>query len=164
MRIIPYILYLLLIAFFRINLSDIFAIGGIEIILTPLLVILVALYKEPIEAVWFGFAAGLVYDATDPSHLGIQMLILSLMGVATAHIKERFNLDSLKSRVVIVGIALIIYAIPHTLIYTTSGTSEFLRLMFYVTLPSAIYTTIVAWIFFLFRAGHLSYGKLKSLF
>ncbi len=164
MKLLPYLLYLLLIAFFRTNLHEVFAIGDIEIYLTPLLVLLVALNKHYLVALWFGAAAGLMFDAPDPRLLGVHMLFLALMGIFAAQMRERFNLDSLKSRVLLVLIGLLAYAIPYTLLYTTSGTSEFFRVIIMIGLPSVVYTTMVAWLFFMFQSGHLSYRKLKSLF
>jgi len=164
MRFIPYILYLLLVAFFRTNLHDIFTFGLIEIYLAPLLVILVALNKDILTALWFGFTVGIIYDAPDPHYLGTQMIILSLIGAITAQMKERFNLESLKSRVLLVMTGLFVFAIPHTLIYTTSGTEEFFRILLRGAIPSIVYTSAIGWIYFMFHSGRISYAKLKALF
>lgn len=164
MRLVPYLLYLLLIAFFRTNLIDFLSIGPIQIFLTPLIVLLVALRKDYLTALWFGFAAGLIYDAPDPSYLGVQMLILSILGLATAQARTRFNLESSKSQVLLVWGGLLVFLIPHTLIYGTSAADNFLSLFFRSTLPSSIYTAFLGWLFFMINSGRLSLQKLKTIF
>jgi len=164
MRIIPYLIYLLLIAFYRTVLIDWLSFGEMEIFLTPLMVLLIALYKSPFEALWFGLVAGLVFDAPDPSRLGVQMIILSALGIFTSQFKNRFNLDSMKGRLLLIAGGLVIYSIPYVLIYTTSGTEEFFARIAGMALPSIIYTSIAAWIFFLIKSGHLSYSRIKSIF
>ena len=110
MRFIPYILYLFLIAFYRTNLADLMTVSSISVYLTALIVILVALHKNHLTVVWFSFAAGLIYDAPDPSHMGVSMLILTAIGVAVSQAKDRFNLDSLKSRILLIMGGLMVYA------------------------------------------------------
>ncbi|MEZ5358789.1 MAG: rod shape-determining protein MreD [Candidatus Zixiibacteriota bacterium] len=163
-RFIPYILYLYLIACFRTLLVEPLSIGNIQLYLTPLIVMLVALHKDHITALWFGFAAGIVYDAVDPAHMGVQIVILSAIGIITAQAKDRFNLESLKSLILLLSVGLIAFAIPHTLIYTTSGVSEFGRLFLQVTLPGVVYTAFIGWLFFMIKTGRISYKKFKELF
>jgi rod shape-determining protein MreD len=164
MRFIPYILYLLLIAFYRTNLIDVFSIDAVQIYLTALIVLLVALNKDYLTTVWFGFAAGLIYDAPDPSHLGVHMLMLVFIGAAASHAKERLNLESIKSRLLLVIAGLFVYSVPYTLIYATSGTGEFFRLLIQVAIPSVIYSVIVGWLYFIIQTGRLSFERLKSIF
>lgn len=164
MRFIPYILYLLLIAFYRTNLINLFSIGPAEIYCTALIVLLVALNKDYLTTIWFGFAAGLIYDAPDPSYLGVHMLILVIVGMAASHAKDRLNLESIKSRLLLVLSGLFVYCIPYTLIYATSGSGEFFRLFFQVAIPSVIYSTALAWLYFMVQTGRLTYARLKSIF
>ena len=164
MRFIPYILYLLLIAFFRTNLVALFTFGSAQIYLTALVVLLVALHQDDLTSLWFGFAAGLIYDAPDPEFMGASMIILSLLGVVTSIIKRRFNLDSLKGRVLLVVVGLLVYSIPYTIIYVSTGIGEFFESLVKGSFLSIIYTGLVGWIFFMFHSGHLSYKKIKSIF
>lgn len=163
-RVIPYILYLYLIACYRTLLVDPFSIAGVEIFFTPLIVMLVALHKDHITSLWFGFMAGVIFDAVDPTHMGVQIVVLATMGIITAHAKERFNLESLKSLVFLLTIGLIAYAIPYTLIYTTSGVNEFGRLFLRFALPGVVYTAFVGWLFFMIKTGRISFTKFKELF
>jgi rod shape-determining protein MreD len=164
MRIVPYILYLLLIACYRTLFAGLLSIGDAQIDLAALIVILVALNKSEMEGVWFGLAAGLVYDAPDPSRLGVHALLFAVMALATSQAKGRLNLDSIQSRMILVLAGLIFYSIPYTLIYSTSGSSEFFRLLWMAALPSIVYTAALAWIFFMMQSGRLSYARIRSIF
>lgn len=163
-RIIPYILYLYLIACYRTLLVEPLSIGDVQIYLTPLIVMLVALHKDHITALWFGFAAGIVYDTMDPSHMGVQIIVLATMGLITAQAKERFNLESLTSLILLLSIGVLFFSIPHTLLYSTSGVSEFGRLFLRIAIPGVLYTSFVGWLFFMLKTGRISYKKLKELF
>ncbi len=164
MRVIPYVVYLLLIACYRTLLAGALSIGQAQIDVAALIVLLVALNKSEMEAVWFGLAAGLVYDAPDPSRLGVHALIFAAMAVATSQAKERLNLDSIQSRMLLVLAGLIFYSIPYTLIYPTSGSSEFFRSLWSAALPSIVYTAVLAWIFFMVQSGRLSFARIRSIF
>lgn len=164
MRVVPYIFYLLLIACYRTLLAGLLSFGMAQIDLAALIVLLTALSKSEMEAVWFGVAAGLMYDAPDPSRLGVHALIFAVMAAATSQAKERLNLDSIQSRMILVLAGLVFYSIPYTLIYPTSGTSEFFRLLWTAALPSIIYTAALAWIFFMVQSGRLSYARIRSIF
>jgi rod shape-determining protein MreD len=164
MRYIPFVLYLLLIGFYRTLLVDFLAIGSAQLYLTALIVILLSLRKNYLTALWFGFAAGVVFDALNPSYLGIQIIILSLIGIGTAQARERFNLESLRSLIFLVAIGLTIFSIPYTIIYATSGISEFGGVFLRSTIPSIFYTLVVACLYFMIHSDRISLKKLKSLF
>jgi len=163
-RVVPYVLYLLALAFFRTNLAGLVSIGPAQVDFAALLVLLVALNKREVETLWFAFAAGLVYDAPDPSRLGVQMLILTLLAALMLQVKERFNLESVGSRMVLIVAGLLIYSVPYTMVYATSGFSDFFRVMLVVAIPSTVYTAVFGWLFFMLQSGRLTYAKIKSIF
>ncbi len=164
MRYLPYLLYLLIVACDRTLLSGWLSLGPVQFNLAPLLVLLVALRKPYLAALWFGFVAGLVYDAPDPAHLGMQSVMLCLLGIITSRAKDRVNLESTISRMLLVVIGLIIHAVPQTLVYVTSGPSEPVRLLLTVGFPGALYTALIGWIYFMVESGQLSYRRLRSMF
>ncbi len=51
-RLIPFALYILLIALHEVGLRDLITLYGAQISLAPLLVVLVALHKSELAAVW----------------------------------------------------------------------------------------------------------------
>ncbi len=164
MRVIPYILYLFLIAGYRVLLAEPFTIGMAQIYFSALIVLLVALFKPFEEALWFAFVAGLVFDAPDPSRLGVHVLIFSVLAVATSQMKVHLNLESMKSQMLVIICGLLVYSIPHTLIYLTSGASAFLILLVKAAIPGTIYTAVFGWLFFMFQSGRLSYARIRSIF
>ena len=164
MRFVPYIIYLLAIACFRTLLIDLTAIGRAQILFTALVVLMVTLGKAYLPALWFAWVAGLVYDAPDPSHMGVHMLVLAILSIGTSYAKERLNLDSIKSLMVLLTAGLVVYSVPATLIYATSGSEGFFYLFLTTALPSVAYTAAIGWLFFMVRFGHLSWTKIKSIF
>jgi rod shape-determining protein MreD len=164
MRFVPYIIYLLAIACFQTLLIDLTTIGRAQILFTALAVLLVTLGRGYLPALWFAWAAGLVYDAPDLSHMGVHMLILVILSITTSYAKERLNLDSIKSLMILLTTGLIVYSVPATLIYATSGSENFFYLFLTTTLPSVAYTAAIGWLFFMARFGHLSWARIKSIF
>lgn len=164
MRLIPYIIYLFMIAFYRTILAGLFSLGWAEIYLAALIVMLVALKKDIYIALWFGFSAGVIFDAPEPQYLGVHMLILSIIGSVTAQIKERFNLESMNSRVLLLLAGLFVYSLPRVFIYEHLNAGEILGFLLRGVLPSIVYTTLIGWLFFMFQTGQISYKKLKALF
>lgn len=164
MRAIPYILYLLLIACYRTLLVDPLTIGMAQIYLAALIVLLVALNKSFEEGLWFAIAAGLVYDAPDPSRLGVHMLIFAVLAVVTFQVKQRLNLDSMNSRMLVIAGGLLVYSISYTLIYLASGPSAFFMLFVQAAIPGTVYTAFFGWLFFMIQSGRLSYARIRSIF
>lgn len=164
MRFVPYLLYLFLIAFDRTILADLIAIGPAQVYVTALLVLLVALHKSYITALWFGVAAGFVFGAADPARMGIQMLVLAVLSAVLALLKVRFNLDSLRSRFLLVVGGLVLYAVPHTLFFTTAGVESLWYALARVALPGVVYSAAVAGLFFMIQTGRLSPARVKALF
>jgi len=63
MTIIPYLIYLLLVALHVVILKDVTTIYTVPLNLSAFLVLAVTLYKDDMTAIWFGFFAGLVMAA-----------------------------------------------------------------------------------------------------
>lgn len=164
MRFVPYVLYLFLIAFDRTILADLVAIGPAQVYVAALLVLLVALHKSYPVALWFGVAAGAVFGAADPSRMGIQMLVLAFLGAVLALLKGRFNLDSLRSRFLLIVGGLVLYAIPHTLFFTTAGAESFGYALLRMALPSVAYSAAVGWLFIMIQTGRITSARMKALF
>ncbi len=161
MRILPYIIYLLIIALFKVVLQDLTTIYGVSINITALLVMIVAIYKSEIMALWFGAAAGLILSAGTPHLFGAYFLTTAALGIGTYHIRERLNLESLYSRLLLIFIGVIPYSISILMINSIDG---FGYLLITNVFPGALYTTIIGWIFFLIKEGRITFLKIKSLF
>ncbi len=161
MRIVPYVLYVLLIAFHEVIFKDVTSVHAATINLPALLVVLVAVYKSELAAVWFGFVAGLIMSVAMTGQMGWFALLMAGLGLATWHVSRRLNLESLYSKMLLILGGILMHNIFLLLI---TGVDDFFYRLFAVALTGAIYTTVVAWVFFLFKEGHITYSKIRSLF
>lgn len=161
MKLLPYILYLLIIALHRVILDDVTTIYVASINVTGLAVLLVAIYKENLTAVWFGFFAGLIWAGGLPSQLGWFALVTAALALGACYVRERLNLDSLRAKFLLVLGGLLVHNLAGLIISQADG---FLTLLWASTLLGAIYTSIFGWLFFLFREGRITAQKVKALF
>ncbi|MCP4684635.1 MAG: hypothetical protein GY867_04215 [bacterium] len=161
MNIIAYILYLLLIGMHAVIWKDVTSIFDVVINLPACLVLLVALYKDEVPVTWFGFLAGLVAAAGAPDRMGWYALLMAVLALAGCFVRERLNLDSLKAKLLLVLGGVFVHNVGSLII---SGTDGLFILLGTSALTGAVYTTLIAWLFFLFKEGKLTVEKLKSIF
>ena len=161
MRVIPYIVYLLIIGLNQVILRDATSINGASLNLAAFLVVAVALYKSEVTAAWFGFAAGVVVSAGEPQLIGWHALIFMLLGVVAHNVKERVNLESLYSKLLLIFGGVLIENIIALLIV---GPSAFFYRLWSVALTGTIYTALIALVFFLFKEGIITAQKIRSIF
>ena len=160
-KIIPYLAYLFLIAFYQVILLQPMAILGVTVDLAGLIVLLVALYKSELISLWFGFAVGLVIAAGDPRIMGWQALILGALGMGAFHARQRFNLDTMWSRVLIVSAGVIAHLWLSILV---EGGNDFLFRAAVYGLPGAVYTVFWGWLFLLVKERRITYQTVRELF
>jgi len=161
MRLIPCFLYLLIIAMHEVIWRDFAGLYFVALNLPAMIVVSVAIYKSETAALWFGFLAGLVMAASQPDKMGLHALFLAILGVAVFHVREKLNLESVYSKLLLIVGAVLVHNIATTII---NGTDRFFYLLWSYCLPGAAYTTILAWIFFLFKERKITFQKLKSVF
>lgn len=163
MRAAPYFFYLWLIAMHEVFLRDLTSLWGININVAALMVLGVALYKTETVSAWFGFLAGLVAFVGLPNEnlLGVHTLSLAALGVAAYNVRQRLNLDSLYSRLFLVFFGVLAHNI---FILLLSGVDNVFLLFLTKALPGAVYTSIIAWVFFLLKDKKVTLDKLKSNF
>jgi rod shape-determining protein MreD len=160
-KLLPYTLYLLLIALDQTILKDILAIYGVSINVTALLVLSVALYKSEVTAIWFGFAAGLIMAAGRSATIGWHVGLLAFIGVTAFHIRERLNLDSLYAKLLLIFGGTLLHNILVLLIDQTEG---FIFLLWANAVPGAVYTSLVALVFFAVKERMVTYQKIREIF
>ena len=160
-KLIPFILYLLLIAVHEVMIREATTIYSAAINLPGFLVLAVAIYKPEIVSIWFGFAAGLVMAAGRPDLFGWHALTMAALGLVTFHFRERLNLESLYSKLVLIFGGVLLH---NSLLLTINGGGGFLYLWLVSALPGAVYTAAVGWIFFLVKEKKITYEKAKAIF
>ena len=86
---------------------------------------------------------------------------MAAIGLTACYIKERLNLDSLYAKLLLILGGVFIH---NLILLFMSGVDEMILLIFINVIPGAVYTTVIAWIFFLIKDGKISYQKVKSIF
>ena len=160
-RLLPYILYLLLLGGHQVVFGDLTSFFGARISLAPLLIVLVALYKAELTAVWFGFFVGLVATVGAPSAMGAQALVAAALGMAAYQTRVRLNIESLYSRLLLLLGIVLMYNLSWLMINRTEGEVWFSILY---AVGNTVFTTFVGWAFLLIKDGRLTIHRLKSIF
>lgn len=160
-RLIPFLLYLWLIALHQVVLSDATSILGVAINLPVLVVLLVGLYKSELEACWFGFVVGLVAYAGTTHALGWHAVAMAVIGFLVFHSRARVNLESVYSKLLLVFVGVVVHNI---FVLLLSRGDNLIYILVTKALTGALYTTVPAWIFFLFKEGKITYRKFKAIF
>ena len=160
-RMIPFILYLLLIALHEVMLRDITTLFTAEGNLAALIALTVAVYKPELVATWFGFAAGLVLAAGMSDLIGWHALWLAGLGLFAYHTREKLNLDSLFAKLLLILGGILLH---NVMVLITFGAEDFWFLLVTAALPGAVYTTLVGWPFFLVKEGRITWTRIKALF
>ncbi len=160
-RIIPFVLYFLLLAMHQVIWKDLTGIFGAAINLAAMIVILIAIYRTEMTAVWFGFVAGLVAAAGIPGSMGWQALTLAGVGLAAYHMRERLNLDSLNAKLLLVLGGVLVHNVCTLIIVQTDA---FWYRLVVNAVTGAVYTALVAWLFFLVKEKRITVRKIRSIF
>ena len=161
MRVLPYLLYLFLITFHTIILSDIISIFGVRLNLLILLIVIIGLFKSETEAIWFGLSAGIIVGAARLDLMPWEILIIIIIIVAVKQVSSRINLESLASKVVVLASSVFLHEIIISLIISPK---EFLYILIRYIVPGTAYTVLIGLIFFLIKDGRISRQKIKALF
>ncbi|MFH2035291.1 MAG: hypothetical protein ABIJ45_02720 [Candidatus Zixiibacteriota bacterium] len=160
-RILPYILYLFIIAFYRTILIEPFSIFGAVIDLSALLVVLVGFYKSESIALWFGLAAAVIIGSQRLEIMPWEMVVLGAGAVVINQFSFRVNLESLVSRLLILGAFVLVHQVVASLLVSPN---IFFYSLYKAILPSVIYTVALGWVFFQFKDGKVTIQNIKSLF
>jgi len=161
MRIIPYIIYLYLLAFHYTILSDLVSIYGATIDLAVLMVTIVSIYKSEMTAFWFAVAVGIVAGTLRLDLMPWEILFLTGFAVLVNNLSTRVNISSITARILILAGFLIVH---QTLVIVLISGESFIYLVYRYILPSTIYSLIPGWIFFLIKDERLTWKEIKAQF
>lgn len=160
-QLLPYVLYLILIALHTVITDDLTAILSARINLTAFIILAVALYKGELASLWFGFFAGLVAGAVLPQTMGWYALFGAALGLFAHHMKERLNLDSQKARLLITFVGVLLFNVASYAVREPEGIGH---LWWSAGVTGAVYTTLLAFVYFSIKHGLLTPAKVKSIF
>ncbi len=161
MRVLPYLLYLFLITFHLIILSDLISILGARLNMLILIIVIIGLFKSETEAIWFGLSAGIIVGAARLDLMPWEVLVITVIAVAVKQVSSRINLESLASKVVVLACSVFLHEVIITLIISTE---EIFFILIRYILPGTAYTVLIGLIFFLIKDGRISRKKIKALF
>ncbi|MFQ5498156.1 MAG: rod shape-determining protein MreD [Candidatus Zixiibacteriota bacterium] len=160
-KLIPYALYLYLVALHVVILEETTAIFSIAFNLPVLLVMIIALYKSETAAAWFGFGVGLVLGAAVPSTMGWHALALAAIAFAAFNLRERLNIESVYARLLIVVTGTLLHNLLTVGLYQTEG---LFALFFTAGLGGTVYTAVIGWAVLGVKEGSLTWARIKSIF
>ncbi len=161
MKVIPYILYLSLLAFFYSILSGLTIICGASIDLAVILVMLIAIYKSELTALWFAVFAGIIAGTIRLDLMPWEILILAVAALVINQVSRRMNLESIISRMIILGGFALIHGVAiNLIIYSDDIIFTFYR----ISLTSAVYTMVIGWLIIMCLDGRITLAKFKALF
>lgn len=160
-EVIPYILYLLLLGFHEVIVADVFSIWDVRLAFTALIITLVAIYQSQGVATAFAATAAFVASNNDHGAAAGTMIVAAGVALGISHFRGKLNLDSLAARLALISVGCLVFEIARVTLITTQD-------LFYVyarhMIPSVILTSIVGFVFLLFKDGTLSYAKFRRLF
>ncbi|UCG60918.1 MAG: hypothetical protein JSV52_11390 [Candidatus Zixiibacteriota bacterium] len=160
-RVLPFLLYLWLVSLHQVILNDATSIYAATINIPAVVVILIGLYKSELDACWFGFMVGVVTYAGIGDSMGWYVLVMALLGYLTFHVRAKVNLESIYSRVLLVLVGVLIHNVA---VLIMAGSDGVFYLLVTGVVTGAVYTAVIAWVFFLFKEGKITAKKLKAIF
>jgi rod shape-determining protein MreD len=161
MKLVPYILYIYLITFHETILSDIISIYGVILDIPLIIIVLVALYKTEDEAVRFAFCVGIVISSTAIGTMPYKIAILTIIAVIVNQLSVRINLESIASRIIILGSAVLLYRAINALF---TFEPEFFYILIRYILPAVAYSLVAGLVFFMIKDRLITWQKIKALF
>lgn len=150
-RIINFLILFFFLLFFQSLISDWITILGARLDLGIFILVYLALNYSANEAVIFGFIWGILLDVLNPSLLGLGTLIKVLLGFALANFKSQLYFETSLPRALIIFGAVIFNELVYNLVALNGNFTSLANIFFRVTLPSALYTSLVGSLFWLWR-------------
>lgn len=161
MKVIPYLLYLYILAIYSTILSDIISIYDVTIDLAAVMVGLIALYKSESVAVWFSLMAAFVVGIPRLELVPWEIVVLAISALIVNRASNRVNLEAVSSRLLMLAGLVLVHGTIMALL--TSG-GELVYMVYRMVLPGTVYSLLLGWLFFLFKDGHITWGKIKAIF
>jgi rod shape-determining protein MreD len=118
-------------------------IAGIRPDLLVGFVVYFAWMRGPVAGTIAGFTVGLLQDLDAPGPLGLNALAKSVVGFLVAKAGFRVHRSNVGVRFAFFFVALLVHDIIYFGAITNGDWGDFMREMFFVGLPSALYTAIL---------------------
>lgn len=158
MKAILFIFSLFLMAFYNTMLSDMISIYGVSIDLPVALVTLAAFYSNEFGATWFAILLAIVASTQRLDSMPWEMASLAGIAVAVNMISVRMNLDSVASKLILMGCSVLAHNILMTIVF--SFENFYFVLLRYI-LPGVVYSLILGWVIIVVGRGLLGLGRVR---
>ena len=139
---------LFILVLFQSLLSGVVTIIGIKFDLAIVILVYVALNRGPNYGMVFGFLIGLLLDIFTPQTLGWGAFVKCLIGFTVGSFKDNLYLESLYSKGGVIFFALMVNDFLYYIFANGVNASTF-RILSHISVPSALYTSIVGVLIFL---------------
>jgi rod shape-determining protein MreD len=126
------------------------AVEGIEPDLILLALFFIALMEGSYAATIAGFCVGLVQDLYAPQTLGLNALSKSLIGFALGFCQRGVFVEGLISRSLILFAAVLLHDLIYFIVALWPDIGAGFSRIFFVGLPTALYTAILGYVIFYF--------------
>jgi rod shape-determining protein MreD len=124
------------------------SIAGIRPDLPLVAVVLLAYARGATTGTLAGFCIGLAQDLTNPTLLGLNALVKSLLGYAAGTLRVQLDATSLPMRAAVLFVSVLAHDLVYLTISTRLALSELLLGLLTRSLPTAVYTALVGmWAF-----------------
>jgi len=118
-------------------------IAGIRPDLLVAFVVYLGWRRGPVAGTAGGFIVGLIQDLDAPGPLGLNALSKSLVGFLVAKAGFRVHRSNLGVRFAFFFVAMLVHDVVYFAVSTSGDLGKFFAQMFFVALPSALYTTAI---------------------
>ncbi|MGB2696992.1 MAG: rod shape-determining protein MreD [Candidatus Zixiibacteriota bacterium] len=147
-RIIRGALILFAVVIFLSFFSEPLRVANIKLDFPLFLVVYVGLTRGTREGIVHGFLIGLLVDVLNPSFLGLNTLIKTILGYLTGNFKDNLFLEPIYFKGLIIFLALIANDLIYYLIRSGFDLSATLGIIFFPSILSGIYTSGVGMLVF----------------
>jgi len=145
-----YIFAIIFALFFQIIVAPRITIAGATVDMALILSLWIALVKQPRTAMLFGFACGAFVGIVAPSDFGWAALLLAFFGLGLSSLKEKLVMEAMPLRFLTLLIVSFIYTLLFMSFTRFGMLSGDFGYIFLHTLITALYTTAVGILTFLF--------------
>ena len=127
-----------------------FDIYGVRPDLALLVLLFIANTTGPVGNIWYGFLIGLLQDVYSPEYLGFNTLTMSITGFFLGFVREQFTVEKGAVRLLVTFIVCLAHDALYLMIYTHFDFSLLFNLYLRLSLPGALYTSVIFFVLIAF--------------
>lgn len=118
------------------------AIGPVQPDFPLLFVVYISLHRGSVHGTLIGFVIGFLQDIYNPSLLGLNALLKSILGYVSGHIGSKMERDSALFLALIFVLSQLGHDLVYMMFYYGFGMGIIVKMFLTVAIPSAVYTAL----------------------